>query len=163
MRKILLCISAMIACISLASAQTVTNGPALENDRDNKMNRMLEGDNESFYTYRIRSKGKGTSYFVEKYNKAALKPDFSKEVDINEDRYTKVEDVEFAGGMVYIFIRQYNKDADKMTLYYRTVDSKGAVSSKFEEILEVKSDHYEFVDFDISTNPSIIYNAFLFL
>lgn len=144
----------LAAVSSVASAQKVTNGPPLDNDKTNKMNRMLEGDDESFYTYRVRSKGKGTSYFVEKYNKASLKPEFSKEVDIEEDRYTKVEDVKYAGGMVYIFIRQYNKDADKMTLFYRTVSSKGMVSPKFQEFLNVKSDHYEFVDFEIYPNPS---------
>ena len=54
----------------MAFAQaTMTNGPEQENDPDNKMNRMLGGDDNSFYSYRIRSKGKGTSFFVEKYDK----------------------------------------------------------------------------------------------
>ncbi len=143
-----------VAIYFSANAQKVTNGPELDNDRDCKMNRMLTGEGDSFYTYRIRSKGKGTSYFVEKYDKASLKPTFSKEVEIEEDRLTKVEDVEYASDNVYIFIREYDKKAQKMTLYYRTVSSKGAVSPKFVEMLNVKTDHYEFVDFDIYVSPN---------
>ncbi len=146
--------AALLASCFVMDAQKVTNGPNLDNDRDNKMNRMLDGEDGNFYTYRIRTKGKGTSYFIEKYSKDALKPTFSKEVDIEEDRYTKVEDVRFAVDNVNIFIRQYDKKADKMTLYYRTVSSKGAVSTKLQEILNINTDHYEFVDFDIYQNPS---------
>jgi len=55
----------LVAFSSLTFAQaTMTNGPELENDRDNKMNRMLGGDENSFYSYRIRSKGKGTSFLL---------------------------------------------------------------------------------------------------
>ena len=44
---------------SMAFAQVqMTDGPALDNDKNNKMNRMLGGDDNSYYCYRIRSKGK---------------------------------------------------------------------------------------------------------
>jgi transcription antitermination factor NusA-like protein len=86
-----------LALSSMAFAQVqMTDGPALENDKDNKMNRMLGGDENSYYCYRIRSKGKGTSFFVEKYDKKTLKPLFSKEVNLDEEGQTKIEDVEYA-------------------------------------------------------------------
>src|ERR1041385_2002504 len=122
MKTKFLFISIMLYCFSI-NAQQVTNGPALENDRDNKMNRMLGGDDNSFYAYRIRSKGKGTSFFIEKYDKKTLKPVFSKEVNLDEEGQTKIEDVEYAQGNVFIFRRQYDKKADKMTLFFQTVSS----------------------------------------
>ena len=145
----------MLISSVLAIAQVeVTNGPNLENDKDNQMNRLLGGDDNSFYCYRIRSKGRGTSYFVEKYDKASLKPVFSKEIMMEEDRLTKIEDVEYAADNVYIFVRSYDKESKKMSLYYQTVSSNGTVSTKKTELVFVNSDHYEFVDFEIYPNPS---------
>lgn len=135
-----------------AQQVNINNGPGLENDRDAKMNRMVNGDENNFYCYRVRSKGKGTSFIVEKYDKKTLKPVFSKEIDLGEGRVI-VEDVEFAKDNVYLFSRFYDKNADKMTLSYQTVSAGGQVSSKKNELVTVKSDHYEFVDFDISLNP----------
>src|SRR5436189_4555039 len=94
--------------LNLSAQVSYDPGPALENDRDSKMNRMLGGDDNSFYCYRIRSKGRGTSFFVEKYNKGSLKPEFSKEISLGEEENeTKIEDVEYASGNVFIFRRQY--------------------------------------------------------
>lgn len=145
----------LVGLSSLAFSQaTMTNGPELDNDRDNKMNRMLGGDDNSFYSYRIRSKGKGTSFFIEKYDKKTLKPVFSKEVNLDAENQTKIEDVEYAQGNVFIFRRQYDKKADKMTLFFQTVSSAGVVSDQLKEIVTINSDHYEFVDFDVFPNPS---------
>lgn len=152
-------ITSLLGCALLASTIATaqvqyTAGPELDNDRDNKMNRMLGGDDNSFYCYRIRSKGKGTSFFIEKYDKKTLKPVFSKEVNLDEEGQTKIEDVEYAQGNVFIFRRQYDKKADKMTLFFQTVSSSGVVSNQLKEITTISSDHYEFVDFDIFPNPS---------
>ncbi len=153
--KLKLLTTCLLAIGSIGFAQVkMTDGPALENDRDNKMNRMLGGDENSFYCYRIRSKGKGTSFFVEKYDKKTLKAVFSKEVNLDSEKQTKIEDVEYSNGNVFIFRRQYDKKADKMTLFYQTVSSAGIVSNDLKEITSVISDHYEFVDFDIYPNSA---------
>jgi hypothetical protein len=145
----------LIALSSFSFAQaTMTNGPALTNDRDNKMNRMLNGDDNSYYAYRVRSKGKGTSFFIEKYDKKSLKPIFSKEISLEEENRTKIEDVLYANGKVFIFRRQYDKKADKMSLFYQTVTSDGTISDQLKEVTSVNTDHYEFVNFDIIQNPS---------
>jgi hypothetical protein len=153
--KLKLFFAAMLfSCMSDFAQVQLTNGPELDNDRDNKMNRMLGGDDNSFYCYRIRSKGKGTSFFIEKYNKKTLKPEFSKEVNLTEEGQTKIEDVEYAAGNVFIFRREYDKKADKMSLFFQTVSSAGVVSTDLKEICVISADHYEFVDFDIFPNPS---------
>jgi len=155
MRKALILLTFTLLVIPDVFAQvTFSPGPELENDRDNKMNRMLKGDDNSFYCYRVRSKGKGTSFFVEKYNKSSLKPEFSKEVNLDEESETKIEDVEYAGGNVFIFRRQYNKKEDKMVLFFQTVSSSGSVAKDLKEVVTVTADHYEFVDFEIFANPS---------
>lgn len=145
----------LVALSSLAFAQaTMTNGPELENDRDSKMNRMLSGDDNSFYAYRVRSKGKGTSFYIEKYDKKSLKPAFSKEINLEEENRTKIEDVLYSNNKVYIFRRQYDKKTDKMTLFYQTVSSSGEVNSQLKEVVSYTSDHYEFVNFDIIPNKA---------
>jgi len=142
--------------IAFATAQVqYSAGPALDNDRDVKVNRMLAGDDNSFYSFRIRTRGRGTSYVVEKYDAKKLQPIFSKEVVLDDDdAKARIEDVLYAQGNVYIFRRKYDKAADKMTLYYQMVSSAGEVNDKLVPVTSANSDHYEFVDFDIYQNPS---------
>lgn len=153
MKKLLMAVL-MMAGLSVQAQVKVENGPALENDRDSKMNRMLGGDDNSFYCYRIKTRGKGTSFFVEKYSKKTLKAEFSKEITVEDAEGTKIEDVEYAAGSVFIFRREFIKKSGEMVLYYQNVSSKGVVSNKMVEITTIKSDHYEFVDFDVCANPA---------
>ena len=134
-----------------AQSVQVNNGPDLTSDPDANLNRMIEGDENSFYCYRVRSKGKGTSFFIEKYDKKTMKLGFSKEVDLGESK-TKLEDLMYADNTLYVFMRQYDKEGDKMRLQVQTVSSAGVVSPKKTEITSVSSDHYEFVEFDMIKN-----------
>jgi len=143
----------LASVVGLAQVQ-VSNGPNLANDKNSKMNRMLGGDDNSFYCYRVRSKGKGTSFIVEKYDKVSLKPVFSKEMNVEDEKKTKIEDVEYAKGNVFVFRRQYDKAGDKMTLFFQTVSSDGKVDPTLKEVVTINSDHYEFVDFDIYPSPA---------
>ena len=154
MKPLLFFCLAMLATVFAKAQVQYVAGPDIENDRDIKMNRMLEGDDNSFYSYRVRTKGRGTSFYVEKYDKKKLQPVFSKEISLDdEDLKTNIINVLYAQDYVYVFKSQYDKGADKMTLYYQTVSSKGQVS-KLTAITEAKSDHYEFIDIDIFQNPS---------
>jgi hypothetical protein len=149
-------ISTLIGCMlficSFGQVSTL-QGPELNNEESFKMNRMIEGEDGIFYAYRIRTKGKGTGYYIEKFTQETMKPSFSKEVEIPTDK-TKVLDVRFVAGKVYVLYRTYDKDKDVMTLYYKTVSTLGAVSPKAIELLQRKTDHYEFIDFDFTTNQS---------
>jgi hypothetical protein len=154
--KLFFAASCALLLSAVATAQVqYTPGPALDNDRDIKMNRMLGGDDNSFYCFRVRTRGRGTSYVVEKYDNKKLQPVFSKEVNLDdEDSKARIEDVLYAQGNVYIFRRKYDKGGDKMTLSYQSVSSTGQVIDKLTPITTVSADHYEFVDFDIFQNPS---------
>lgn len=148
--------SMLILCLLALGAMAqvqVKEGPELNNEPDNKMNRMIEGEEGFFYSYRIRTKGKGTAYLIEKFDKSSLKTVFSKEVEIPEER-TKVMDVKFVGNQVMVIYRTYDKEAQMMTVYYKSVSTTGTVSASAKEILARKTDHYEFIDFDLSSSPS---------
>lgn len=147
--------SVLLVIATFATAQVKYEaGPELDNDKNNKLNRMIGSDDNNFYCYRIRSKGRGTSYYVEKYDKKALTLGFSQEISLEDgDVDTKIEDVLFAQNNVYIFRRQYDKKEDKMTLFYQTVSSAGKVSTTLTPIVVVTADHFEFVDFDIYLSP----------
>ncbi len=129
------------------------DGPDLGNNPDDHMNRIIQGDKGVFYSYRIRTKGKGTVFLIEKNDQATLDVKFSVIVPIPEEK-TKVVDVLYLGGKVYVFFRTYDKEAQIMTLNYRTVSSDGKVSATDAEVLNRKTDHYEYIDFDLTSNQS---------
>jgi hypothetical protein len=90
-------------------------------------------------------------------NQFALSARYTK-ITYNDRQATTVSNTSlttaYAQGNVFIFRRQYDKKADKMTLFFQTVSSEGVVSNQLKEITNVNSDHYEFVDFDIYPNPA---------
>ena len=145
-KKYFLILTSILLVTNSFAQVKVSEGPPLNNDENNKMNRMIEGEDGFFYAYRIRTKGKGTSYLIEKFDKAKLSTVFSKEVEIPTEK-TKIVDVIFAANKVYVFYRTYDKDKDIMTLYYKTVSSDGTVSSSPSEFVSRSTDHYEFIDF----------------
>jgi hypothetical protein len=150
MRKILSVAAGCLLVFGAFAQVKVSEGPELNNEEDNKMNRMIQGEDGAFYAYRIRTKGKGTSYLIEKFSEASLKTVFSKEVQIPEEK-TKVLDVRFAGSKVYVLYRTYDKEKEIMSLNYKTVSPEGVVSAG-AELLQRKTDHYEYIDFDITNN-----------
>jgi hypothetical protein len=153
MKKIIL---TFLGCLLLATSfaqPKVKEGPDLGNEVDDHMNRIIQGENGAFYAYRIRTKGKGTTYIIEKFEEGSLKSVFSKEVEIPVER-TKVMDVEFIGGKVYVFYRTYDKEGQMMTVFYKTVSPDGAVTASPTTLLSRKTDHYEYIDFDFAINQS---------
>lgn len=67
---------------------------------------------------------------------------------------TKILDVRYAAGKVYVIYRTYIKESETMTLNYETVSSAGVVSTSGKEFFSRKTDRYEFIDFDITNNSS---------
>ncbi len=151
MKKTVLALFSCLLITSVFAQVNVNEGPALNNAVEDKMNRMIEGDEGFFYGYRIRTKGKGTTYSIEKFDKNTLKMVFSKDVAIPDDK-TKVQDIRYAAGNVYVIYRTYDKAKQIMTLYYKTVSSDGVVSKTAGEFLARETDHYEYIDFDITSN-----------
>jgi hypothetical protein len=153
MKKIISTFLVCLLFISCFAQPKVKEGPDLGNEPDDHMNRVIQGENGAFYAYRIRTKGKGTAYLIEKFDEASFKSAFTKEVEIPVEK-TKVMDVEFIGGKIYIFYRTYDKDAMTMTVFFKTVSPDGTVSASPTTLLSRKTDHYEFIDFDFSINEN---------
>lgn len=151
MKKIVSTFFGCLLVIGSFAQVKIKEGPDLENDKDDHMNRMIEGENGVFYAYKIRTKGKGTAYIIERIDNNSMSIGFATEVPIPTER-TKVLDVQYVGGKVYVFFRTYDKEAEIMSLNYRTVSADGKVSEIDAELLNRKTDHYEFIDFDITTN-----------
>jgi len=152
MKKIVMSLLGCLFAISSFAQVKFTAGPALGNDEDNHMNRMIQAEDGVYYAYRIKTKGKGTVFLIEKFNQTSLTAVFSKEVEIPTER-TKVLDVRYAGKRVYVLYRSYDKEKQLMSLNYKTVSPEGTVSPA-KEFLTKTTDHYEFIDFDITSNPS---------
>lgn len=143
-----------ICSTTLFAQVQLTNGPELDNDRDNIMNRMLGGDDNNFYCYRIRSKGKGTSHFVEKYDKKTLNIIFSKNINIEDESKTKIEDVVYTSGNIYVFRSLNDKQAGKAMLLLQTITTDGKADEGLKEIAVVSPEELNFIDFAIHLNPS---------
>lgn len=139
---------------SLIAQIDFSAGPELNNDRDARMNRVIDADDDSFFAYRIRSKGKGTSFIVEKFDKKSLSILFSKEINIEDENKTSIEDVEYSNGNVFIFRRQYDRQSDEMSLFYQTLSSSGDLSDNLKEVVKINSDRAGYVNFDIFPNSS---------
>lgn len=151
MKKSILSLLGCLLVLGSFAQVKYQDGPALNNEENERMNRMIEGDNGSFYAYRIRTRGKGTSYIIEKVDQATMKIGFSIEVPIPTER-TKVIDVQYASGQVYVFYHSYDKEAETMRLNYRMVSSEGKLSPSEVVLISKKTDHYEFIDFNITSN-----------
>jgi hypothetical protein len=153
MKKTVLLVCCCLLVLSSFAQVKFKAGPALENGPDDKMNRMIAGENGAFYSYRIRTKGKGTVYMIEKINQATMAVTFSTEVPIPAEK-TKVLDVQYVAGKVFVIYRTYDKESQMMSLNYSLITSDGKVTAENTQILTRKTDHYEFIDFDITANQS---------
>lgn len=131
----------------------VIEGPEVNNATNTFVNRIIQGDSNNFFTYRLKTKGKGLSCFVEKYEKESMKFLFSKEIKMEQNQYINIENVQYAAGNIFIFISIYDNDKDIMTLSYRTISSLGEVSAENIELMNIKSDDNELIDFDIFQTP----------
>ncbi len=152
MKKILLAFLGCLFVISSYAQVKFNAGPDLGNSEDDHMNRMIQAENGVYYAYRIRTKGKGTNYFIEKFDQSSMKPVFTKEVEIPVEN-SKIVDVRYVGKRVYVLYRTYDKDKDLMTLYYKTVSSEGTVSPA-KVLASRQTDHYEFIDLIITINSA---------
>lgn len=153
--KSLIFLTVFVLSIASGLAQIkCENGPQPENDRDSKMNRMIEGGNDYYYCYRVRSKGKGTSHIIEKYSRNDMNLIFSKEITVDGAENSKIEDIYFLNNKLYVFRTKYLKEEGEKKLMYQTVSENGEVSGDFVELTSAPSTHYQLIEFETQLNPS---------
>ncbi len=130
----------------------VTYGPELYSDRDFKLNKIIGGDEEHFYVYRIRSRGFGTDYYIEKYNKQSLKREFIKAIPLPEEANAEILDVLFSQNNICVFYKIYNKKTDRKSLVLQSISTNGDFSPDLKEIKTVSADKSQYAWFKVVAN-----------
>ncbi len=131
---------------------TVSHGPELQTDRDFKMNRIIGGDAEHFYVYRIRSRGFGTDYYIEKYNKQSLKREFLKPIPLPDDGAAEILDVLLSQNNICIFYKIYNKKTDQKSLVLQNMSTNGDLAPELKEIKTVMAGKSQYAWFKVVPN-----------
>ncbi|MBC7383233.1 MAG: hypothetical protein H7296_09630 [Bacteroidia bacterium] len=133
-------------------AQVKTSiGPMIENKDDKKMNRMVRGDDSSFYAYRM-SNATGGAFYLEKYNKNSLTPVFSKKIIYPEGINDQVISIQYALGNVYIFKSHYNDNTELTNLYYQSVSAQGNIIETHANLITIKN---VYIIYTISFNAAL--------
>lgn len=135
-----------------AQSVKITNGPEIKTEKDKKTARLLDGDAGFFYAYTYTTKGKGTSFFIDKYDKKTLNKVFTKEVDLGEG-FSRGTQIVSSPSTVYCFKTIYNTDKKSYDCVYQTVSSKGMVSAKEAVLKSIASSKYDVVEYDVTPNP----------
>lgn len=135
----------------LAQGVAVTRGPSIIPGTTEKMIRMIDGDQNSFYSYHIASKG--PFFFIDKIDKKTLNPLWSTEIKFDDPR-AKLVGFFYAKERVYIFSSLFDVTKNKVLLSSQVLSSSGKMQYPLRELLNVSSSENDFVHFDISMNPS---------
>lgn len=143
----------LLSCLTSIGQVDFVQGPEITNTSNSYMNRVVQGDDNSYYTYRVKTKGDGFSYFIEKYEKETMKLLFIKEIKSEENQNVNVENVLFSSGSVFVFISNFNKEKNRMNLCYSAISSAGDIIAENTELLNIQSDDRELVDFHLFLSP----------
>jgi hypothetical protein len=130
----------------------VSNGPDLNTDGDINFNRIIGGDNEHFFVYRVRSKGFGTDYYLEKYSKKTLQREFIKVIPIPDQAATDILDVKYAQNNICIFYKIYNRKTDQKSLVLQNMSTNGDISPDLKEIITVTAERSQYAGFRVVSN-----------
>ena len=137
MKKIYLSILILAVHITFSYSQaTIKEWDEIKRENpDIHLDHLIRSDESGFYTLAIRTRGKGTDYYIEKYNKQG-KMMFSQTIK-DEPYYTLI-----APKYLYLFYTTYDKDAGKKTLTYQKLSSESGEKLDEIELDELQSDEY---------------------
>lgn len=130
----------------------VTNGPDLNTDRDMKFNKIIGGDKDHFYVYRVRSRGFGTDYYFEKYSKSTLKKEFFKVINLPSDVDVSIVDLKYSHNNLYLFLDIYNRKTDQKSLVLQNISPDGDFATDLKEIKTVNAEKSRYASFEIVAN-----------
>lgn len=142
----------LLAAMSLSAQIEVSDGPELYSDKDINFNRVIGGDKDNFFVYRVRSKGFGTDYYLEKYSKAELKRVFIKELPLPEDVTADIVDIKFAQQNICLFYKIYNKKTDQKSLVLQNISTNGDLDPNLKEIITVTAEKNQYAGFQVISN-----------
>lgn len=138
---LLIVLSLLLSGILRLHAQpviSINQGEAVDPEKNARFNSLLGVDDESFYVLRVKTKGRGTKYFVESYDKKSFAQTFSVDLRLDDIPGAQTDPRHFtvnsiaAAGKVYVFFRAYDRTTKERSLMMKTIDKKGNVSSETE-------------------------------
>ncbi|OFX18925.1 MAG: hypothetical protein A2033_12325 [Bacteroidetes bacterium GWA2_31_9] len=130
----------------------VNNGPEFLNENNSKIIKIINGDENSFYTFRLENFKNIESFYIDKFDKLSQQRVFTVNFP-NQIDTSKIVNIKYSQKKVYIFTRLYNKEKATMQLNYQTISEDGIFSDSLIEIVKITTDHYEFIDFEVIANP----------
>ena len=127
MKKLYLVVLILFSQITFVSAQAqIKEWEEIQRENpDIHLDHLIRSDETGFYSLAIRTRGKGTDYYVEKYSKQG-KMMFSQVIK-DEPYFTLVSQK-----YLYLFYTTYNKEEKKRTLSYQKLSSESG--QKLDEI-----------------------------
>ncbi len=152
--KLFFSIISFILIATISIGQPIKKGPELDNDDAYVLNRILGDDENNFYTAKLRTYGLGTSILIEKYNKSSLNIEFTKEIELENDKKNKIVAIEYSQKNIFVFSTIYEKTKNAMELYCKTISEEGTITSSKVEIPTNISDHYEYINYEIYYTPN---------
>lgn len=147
----------------LAQNYRVTQGTEFEPPADSKWGTYAGENEKSFYTLRIKTKGRGTKYFIEGMDKTSLKKYFETELPLEEEAHVGLDPVSLdmrilcSEERIYVCFKGFNKDEKTNKYFIKVVFADG----KLGDLLEIASTTEKFdVNLYINNDKSKILMIF---
>lgn len=134
---------------------SIREGVVLDVEKGAEFDRVIGSDANSFYVYRVKTKGAGTHYFVEKYDRKTLNVVFSKDIkledfpDANLDPRRTGTWTLLGDDKIYVFFPVFAKKDQRKIFVLRAVSKTG----QLDNFKEVDSNPDKGADFYVKTTP----------
>jgi hypothetical protein len=134
---------------------SIKEGVVLDVEKGAEFDRVIGSDNNSFFVYRVKTKGAGTHYFVEKYDKKTLNMTFSQDLKLEEFPNANLDPKRTSSwtimgeNKVYVFFPVYAKQDQRKILVLRAISKSG----QLDNFKEVDSNPERGADFYVKTSP----------
>jgi hypothetical protein len=140
MKKLFVSLALLSFFTSWAQDVNITNGQEFTPENNAKFNYYVGNDPTGVYIRRTRTKGKGTSYFIQKLSPNNMNVLYSKDLDIDIDHETMFGSF-LKGAKVMVFTEKYDKDEQVKYLILREFDAaSGSKIGDNRKIAALKSD-----------------------
>ncbi|MFL5765910.1 MAG: hypothetical protein ACJ77K_18335 [Bacteroidia bacterium] len=136
MKKLLLftvCFIGMSSCFAQVSLEEgITEG----NEKDCRVEKMLGRNEKSFYMLKFYGDDSGKHYLLERYISATMKKEFSKSIDISDEKNATYVNAFYTNGKVFVFREMEDKERKVKALMMQVIDEDGNASPDLTRIFE---------------------------
>ena len=119
MKKILLSLAVLSFMVSFAQDVSISKGQEFVPENNMGFNYYVGNDATGVYMRRTRTKGKGTSYFIQKLNPVNMSVLYSKDLDIDIENRETMFGSFIKGAKIMVFTEKYDKSEQMKYLILR--------------------------------------------